>query len=179
MAALAYIDEAVPISPPGTDRRWLLAPRIEAKLLQLADIGAEDSVLVVGGGTGYSAAILAGMARTVVALESDDKLAAEARRNLADLALTNVKVDVGTLAAGCPSKAPFDAIMLQGAVSSVPDTLFDQLKDGGRLVAVVAESGMGKATLWRRLGRSVDSWGAFDATLPMLPGFAAAVEFVL
>jgi protein-L-isoaspartate(D-aspartate) O-methyltransferase len=179
MAALAYIDEAVPVSPAGSDRRWLLAPRIEAKLLQLADVGADDNVLVVGAGTGYSAAILAGMARAVVALESDDKLAAEARRNMAELALTNVKVDVGALVAGCASKAPFDAIVLQGAVSSVPDALFDQLKDGGRLVAVVTEGGIGKATLWRRLGRSVDSWGAFDATAPMLPGFAKATEFVL
>ncbi|MTD96062.1 protein-L-isoaspartate O-methyltransferase [Hyphomicrobium sp. xq] len=179
MAALAYIDEAVPISPAGSDRRWLLAPRIEAKLLQLADVGADDSVLVVGAGTGYTASILAGMARAVLALESDDKLAVEARRNLAELALTNVKVDVGILVAGCTSKAPFDAIVLPGAVSWVPDALFDQLKDGGRLVAVVTEGGIGKATLWRRLGRSVDSWGAFDATAPMLPGFAKTTEFVL
>jgi protein-L-isoaspartate(D-aspartate) O-methyltransferase len=98
---------------------------------------------------------------------------------LAELALTNVKVDVGTLVAGCASKAPFDAIVLPGTVSSVPDALFDQLKDGGRLVAVVTEGGIGKATLWRRLGRSVDSWGAFDATAPMLPGFAKTTEFVL
>jgi protein-L-isoaspartate(D-aspartate) O-methyltransferase len=179
MAALAYMDEAVPISPPGADRRWVLAPRIEAKLLQLADVGAEDRVLVVGAGTGYSAAILSGMANSVVALESDEKLAAEARRNFADLALANVKVDIGALTAGCAAKAPFDAIILQGSVASVPDALFDQLKDGGRLVAVVAESGLGQATLWRRLGRSVDSWAAFDATAPTLPGFATVREFVL
>jgi protein-L-isoaspartate(D-aspartate) O-methyltransferase len=114
-----------------------------------------------------------------LALESDEKLAAEARRNLADLVLPNVKVDVGALTGGCAAKAPFDAIVLPGAVSSVPDALFDQLKDGGRLVAVVAEGGIGAATLWRRLGPSVDSWGAFDATAPMLPGFAKATEFVL
>jgi protein-L-isoaspartate(D-aspartate) O-methyltransferase len=179
MAALAYMDEAVPISPAGPDRRWLLAPRIEAKLLQLADVGAEDRVLVVGAGTGYSAAILAGMAHTVLALESDEKLAADARRNLADLALPNVKVEVGALAAGCAAKAPFDAIVLQGAVASVPDALLDQLKDGGRLVAVVSQGGLGNATLWRRLGRSVDSWAAFDATAPTLPGFATVREFVL
>jgi protein-L-isoaspartate(D-aspartate) O-methyltransferase len=179
MAALAYMDGAVPITPPGPARRWLLAPRVEAKLLQLADIGTDDCVLDVGCGTGYSAAILAGMARTVVALECNDALAAEARRNLADLSLDNVSVAVGDLTAGCPARAPFDAIVLQGAIATTPEALFDQLKDGGRLVAVVVEEGLGKATIWRRLGRSVDAWGAFDATAPELPGFAKAHEFVL
>ncbi len=179
MTALAYIDEAVPITPPGPGRRWLLAPRVEAKLLQLADIGGDDCVLDVGTGTGYSAAILAGMARTVVALESNEELAAQARRNLADLAVGNVSVVVGELPAGYPSRAPFDAIVLQGAIAAAPEVLFDQLKDGGRLVAVVIANGPGKATIWRRLGRSVDAWGAFDATAPELPGFAKITEFVL
>lgn len=177
MTALAYMDEAVPVTPPGPGRRWLLAPRVEAKLLQLADIGADDCVLDVGTSTGYSAAILATMARNVVALECNDKLAADARRNLADLG--NVRVVTGELAAGCASKAPFDAIVLQGAIAAAPEALFDQLKDGGRLVAVVMEDGLGKATLWRRLGRSVDAWGAFDATAPQLPGFMQIPVFVL
>jgi protein-L-isoaspartate(D-aspartate) O-methyltransferase len=179
MTELAYMDEAVPITPPGPDRRWLLAPRVEAKLLQLADIGAEDCVLNVGCGTGYSAAILASMARSVVALESDAKLAGEARRNLAELALGNVAVVVAELTGGCPAKAPYDAIVLQGSITAAPEVLFDQLKDGGRLVAIVMEDGLGKATIWRRLGRSVDAWRAFDATGPCLPGFAQTPMFVL
>ena len=179
MSELAYIDEAVPVTSPGPDRRWLLSPRIGAKLLQLADIGADDIVLDIGAATGYSSAILAGMARSVIALESDDKLAAEARRNLTELGLTTVKVVVGPLAQGCPSKAPFDVVVVQGAVASAPEALFDQLKDGGRLVAVVTNGGVGEATIWRRLGRSVDSWSAFDASAPTLPGFAATAEFVL
>lgn len=177
MSALAYMDEAVPVTPPGPGRRWLLAPRVEAKLLQLADIGADDCVLDVGTATGYSAAILGTMARSVVALDCNDQLAAEARRNLADVG--NVSVVTGELTAGCAGKAPFDAIVLQGAISAPPDALFDQLKDGGRLVAIVMEDGLGKATLWRRLGRSVDAWAAFDATAPQLPGFAQTPVFVL
>jgi protein-L-isoaspartate(D-aspartate) O-methyltransferase len=119
------------------------------------------------------------MARSVVALECSVKLAEEARTNLAGLALDNVSVEMGELTAGCVGKAPYDAIVLQGAVAAAPEPLFDQLKDGGRLVAVVIEEGLGKATIWRRLGRSIDSWTAFDAAAPVLPGFERAPVFTL
>ena len=179
MTALAYMDEAVPVTPAGAERRWLLAPRVLAKLLQLADIGDDNHVLDVGGATGYSAGVLAGMGKTVVALESNIKLAEQARTNLAALGLGNASVAVGELTAGWPEKAPYDAIVLQGAAATVPEALFDQLKDGGRLVAILIEGGLGKATIWRRLGRSVDAWGAFDAAAPVLPGFERAPVFVL
>ena len=179
MTALAYMDEAVPVTPIEAERRWLLAPRVLAKLLQLADIGADDHLLDVGGATGYSAAVLAGMGKSVVALECNIKLAEQARANLAELAIDNAIVAVGELTGGWVDKAPYDAIVLQGAAASIPEALFDQLKDGGRLVAVLVESGMGRATIWRRLGRSVDSWGAFDAAAPLLPGFERAPVFVL
>jgi protein-L-isoaspartate(D-aspartate) O-methyltransferase len=177
LAALAYMDEPVPLTPPGADRRWLLAPRVEAKLLQLADIGEDDHVLDVGSATGYSAALLAHLARAVIALESDEALVAEARRNLADIG--NVSVVSGGMAVGWVAKAPYDAIVLEGSVSVTPDDLLDQLKDGGRLVAIVNEDGIGKATLWRRLGRSMDARVAFDVAAPELPGFAKSPAFVL
>ncbi|MBC7831871.1 MAG: protein-L-isoaspartate O-methyltransferase [Hyphomicrobium sp.] len=179
MTALAYMDEAVPVTPVGAERRWLLAPRVLAKLLQLADIGDDNHVLDVGGATGYSAAVLAGMGKSVIALECNIKLAEQARANLAALALDNASVTVGELTAGWLDKAPYDAIVLQGAAATVPEALFDQLKDGGRLVAVLIEGGLGKATIWRRLGRSVDAWGAFDAAAPVLPGFERTPVFVL
>ena len=179
MTALAYMDEAVPVTPAGAERRWLLAPRVLAKLLQLADIGDDNHVLDVGGATGYSAAVLAGMGKSVIALECNIKLTEQARANLAALALDNASVTVGELTAGWLDKAPYDAIVLQGAAATVPEALFDQLKDGGRLVAVLIEGGLGKATIWRRLGRSVDAWGAFDAAAPVLPGFERTPVFVL
>ena len=179
MTALAYMDEAVPVTPAGAERRWLLAPRVLAKLLQLADIGDDNHVLDVGGASGYSAAVLAGMGKSVVALESNIKLAEQARATLAALGLDNASVAVGELTAGWLDKAPYDAIVLQGAVATVPEPLFDQLKDGGRLVAILLEGGLGKATIWRRLGRSVDAWGAFDAAAPILPGFERVPVFVL
>lgn len=178
MAGLAYIDEALPLTPPGPERRWLLAPRLTAKLLQLADISDGDRVLHVGCGTGYGTAILARMAGSLIAIESDEALADEARTNLADLGIANVTVKIGPLDAGSADDAPFDAIVIEGAVLDAPDVLLDQLKGGGRLVAVIAEDGVGTATQWRRLGRSVNSWGAFDAAAPVLPGFAKAPSFV-
>ena len=179
MAELAYMDEAIALTPPGPDRRWLLPARLEGKLLQLADVGPDDHVLNIGCGTGYSAAILASLARSVIALENNDELLAAARRNLEALAISNVSVVSGRLSAGWPGKAPYDAIILQGSISITPSDILDQLKDGGRLVAIVNDRGIGKATIWRRLGRSMDARVAFDATAPELPGFAKAPAFVL
>jgi protein-L-isoaspartate(D-aspartate) O-methyltransferase len=180
LAALAYMDDAVPLTPAaGTARRWLLAPRTFAKLLQLAEFGDADRVLDVGAGTGYGAAVLARFAKSVFALESDPALAAAARANAAALELTNVRVIEGDLADGCVDEGPYDVIVLEGSVPEAPVTLLDQLKDGGRLVGVVRRDGVGKAMIWRRLGRSLDQRTAFDAAATELPGFATAPEFVL
>jgi protein-L-isoaspartate(D-aspartate) O-methyltransferase len=181
MSALAYIDEPVAISGSAgaSGRRWLLAPRALGKLLQLADVNEGGRVLDVGCGTGYATAILGAMAGSVVGLECSEELAEAARTNLAALAITNVSIVVGDLPGGCPDKAPFDVIFIGGAIAIEPDRLFSQLKDGGRLVAITLQEGLGRATVWRRLGRSFDSRVAFDASAAILPGFDKAVEFVL
>ncbi len=181
LAALAYIDEAVPLSgsSKGAPPRWLMAPRVLAKLLQLAEIGEGDRVLGVGTGTGYSAAVLGRLAKVVVALECDVRLAEVARQNLAAVSADGVSVVVGELTAGWAAEAPYDAVVLDGSIAERPQFLLDQLKDGGRLVAVVHHAGIGKATIWRRLGRSFDRWTAFDASAPALPGFESAPVFTL
>lgn len=182
LAELAYMDEAVPATDAasGAPRRWLMAPRVFAKLLQLADIGADDRVLDVGGATGYSAAVMGRIAKSVVALESDKALAAAAQKNLSALAIDNVEIVEAPLNEGAGEKGPYDVIVLNGSVPEPGAALLDQLKDGGRLVTVIRkDDGLGKAMIWRRLGRSLDQWTAFDGAAPALPGFERAREFVL
>ena len=172
---IAYMDEQLRVSN-GTPGRYLLAPRTLAKLIQNLDIAADCAVLDLGGGTGYSAAVLAKLARRVVAVEAAPELAELARTQLAGL--TNVKLIGGDLAVGAPGEGPYDAILVNGAVEEVPGALLDQLKDQGRLAAVRVERGIGRATLWRRFGTQFDRRALFDAGAPVLPGFERKVEFV-
>jgi protein-L-isoaspartate(D-aspartate) O-methyltransferase len=181
---VAYMDVDVPLAAVGSAAgapRALMAPRTFAKLAQLAEIEDDAVVLDVGAATGYSAAILAKLARTVVALESNDQLAREAKRALAGLGLDNVIVATGDLADGHPQEGPYDAILVEGAVSQAPRTLLEQLKDGGRLVAILvpkpAQGQLGKAVVWRRQDGTIGELSAFDASAPILPGFERAMEF--
>jgi protein-L-isoaspartate(D-aspartate) O-methyltransferase len=179
--ALAYMDGPLPVVERGGygPVRSLLAPRTLAKLVQLAEIGPQSVVLDVGCATGYSTALLARLAKAVVAVEVDAALAARAVATLRALKVGNALVIEGPLPAGAPSHAPFDAILLEGAVPQVPQTLLDELKDGGRLVGVIADGAFGRAEVWRRSGATFDARPAFDAGAEPLPGFARRAEFVL
>jgi protein-L-isoaspartate(D-aspartate) O-methyltransferase len=181
LKALAYMDEAVPVvEADGTRQaRCLLAPRTFAKMVQLAEIGPDAVVLDVGCASGYSTAVLARLAKSVVAVEVDTALATRANETLRRLGVGNATVIGGALEKGAASHAPFDAILLQGAVPRIPEELLEQLKDGGRLVAVIADGTFGRAQLWRRTGKLYDPRPAFDAGAQPLPGFARQVEFVL
>lgn len=174
LESLAYMGEAVEVAPG----RFLLDPRVFAKLAQLAGLGPADTVLVVGGATGYSAAVLARLAARVVLLESDAGLAARAGEALAATGAANVSVATGPLAAGHPGGAPYDAIFLEGAVPARPDALLAQLKPGGRLVGIVTDSGLGKAHIFQKASAGMSGRIAFDASAAPLPGFAAAPSFV-
>jgi protein-L-isoaspartate(D-aspartate) O-methyltransferase len=180
LRALAYMDGSVPVVDSGVQpTRCLLAPRTFAKLAQLAEIGPDAIVLDVGCATGYSAAVLARLAKSVVTVEVDATLATRASETLRQLGVANALVLEGALPKGAPTHAPFDAILLEGAVSSVPEELLAQLKDAGRLVAIVADGALGRAKVWRRTGKLFDARPAFDAGAPALPGFARQPEFVL
>lgn len=178
--SLAYLDIDLPLEPtgPGLTGRVILAPRTFAKLLQLAAVEPTDVVLDIGCGTGYSSAILAKLAQTVVALESNTALAQEATRILQSLGADNVAVVQGELAAGYPSEGPFDVILLEGAVAAVPESLLGQLKDGGRLVAIRADGRTGRAQVWQRTGAAISERDGFDATTAFLPGFSPVHRFV-
>lgn len=173
--ATAYMDEHLAL---GQERRYMLAPRTFAKLVQLLAIGDDDTVLDVACATGYSTAVLATLARSVVGVEENAVLAQRAREMLAGLGRQNTIVKTGTLTAGAPAEGPFDAILVNGCVADVPDALLDQLKDGGRLTAVRSDGSVGQATVWRRHGTSFDARPAFDASAPLLPGFEKRPGFV-
>ncbi|MDQ0468825.1 protein-L-isoaspartate O-methyltransferase family protein [Labrys wisconsinensis] len=172
--AIAYLDMDIPVGGAPLPR-FAIEPAVLARLLQAARIGSADAVLDVGTGTGYSSAILARIAGRVVALESDAALAAEAKGRLAGLA--NVTVAIGPLEAGHAKDGPYDAIVLEGSVELVPDALFDQLAQNGRLVAVVGTGRSARATIYVKAGREVSGREAFDAALPPLPGFARPEVF--
>lgn len=173
---LAYIDEDIELEGEEP-RRFLMAASPFAKLIQLAELREGDLVLDVGCGAGYSTAVLAHIAGFVVALESDPVLAKEAGRTLAALGCDNVSVVEGQLPGGHAAQAPYDVIVIEGAVEEVPATLIDQLKDGGRLVAVVGAGLTGRATLWRKEDGLVSSRAAFNASIPALDSFRLAPEF--
>jgi len=178
-AGLAYVDLDVPVlgAEEGATRR-LLKPMVLAKLMQAAEIGEDDQVLDVGCASGYSSAVLARLARSVIALEQDPLLARLAGENLRAIGASNATVVTGPLPQGWPAGAPYDVIFLNGATEIVPKVLLRQLKDGGRLVGVLGRVPMGKAMLYRAVGQDVSGRPIFDAGAPLLPGFAAPPAFV-
>jgi protein-L-isoaspartate(D-aspartate) O-methyltransferase len=173
--AVAYADMDVPLDETGT--RVLLAPRILAKMLQALTIEAHEDVLIIAAGTGYAAAIAGRMAKSITAIEESVALAAAATTNLAGDKDISAEVITGKLTTGAPSKAPFDAILIEGAVEYVPSELLQQLGVGGRLIAIVRKGHAAKAVLWRRHASSFDQTDMFDASAPILPGFAKAAHF--
>ncbi len=157
--------------------RFLADPRAFAKMVQAVEIGPDDVVLDVGCGTGYGSAVLSRLAAAVVALEEDPDLAAEAIRNLRAVGADSAAVVTGPLAGGHAGQGPYDAIVLEGAVEETPQALLDQLKPGGRLVGVVTDKTGSRAHIFTRAGAGWSSRAAFDAALPVLPGFAREPGF--
>jgi protein-L-isoaspartate(D-aspartate) O-methyltransferase len=176
-AALAYLDLDVAVTA-GTPARRLLKPMVLAKLVQAAEIGPQDRVLDVACATGYSTALLARLARNVVALEEDTSLARHARENLAAAGVVNAEVVSGALPDGWQAGAPYDVIFVNGAAEVVPDRLLRQLAEGGRLVGVVGRAPASKAVLYLASGGQASALPIFDAAAPPLPGFAEPPAFV-
>ena len=178
-AGVAYVDEDIAVS----DGRFLMEPMVLARLLQAAAIEPGDVVLDIGCATGYSTAVLARLADTVVAVESDAELAETAIALMTELDADNTAVVTGEHSEGYAKQAPYDVIVVEGAVDEVPQALSDQLVEGGRLVAVVTGGDrgakrVGRATLLRRMNGVLSSRVLFDAAVPPLPGFAVERGFV-
>ena len=176
--ALAYLDLDLDVSEGGAVKRFLIKPAVIAKMVQAADIKDTDNVLVVGCACGYPAALVAKLARHVVATESEPALAVKASDALAGLGLGNLTVKAAAAAEGDSANAPYDVIILNGATEIVPEGLYQQLKEGGRLVGVFAMTRPQRATIVTRSQDDFGSRALFDAAIPVLPGLERPPAFV-
>jgi protein-L-isoaspartate(D-aspartate) O-methyltransferase len=172
---VAYIDEDLPLG----GGRYLMEPMVSARMVQEAAIERTDTVLIVGAGTGYEAAVTAVLTRNVIALEEDPELARRARAALVEHAIAAVNVVEGPLRDGYRPRAPYEVILFGGAVAEIPAEIAAQLAEEGRMLAVVkSEGGMGRATLTTRTGGVLARRVIFDAATPLLPGFTPKPSFV-
>jgi protein-L-isoaspartate(D-aspartate) O-methyltransferase len=179
--ALAYLDLDLDVSEGGSGaaKRFLVKPVLTARLLQAAEILETDNVLIVGVATGYAAAVAAPLAGRVTATESDSALAARGRDVLGRLGLDGkVTFRTAEAAAGDPAGAPYDVILLNGATEVVPQQLYGQLRDGGRLLGVFAMTHPPRAMIVRRSHGDFGTRPLFDAAAPVLPGLERVPEFV-
>jgi protein-L-isoaspartate(D-aspartate) O-methyltransferase len=176
--ALAYLDLDLDVSEGGSGKCFLIKPAVIAKMLQAAEIKDTDNVLVAGCATGYSAALAAKLAGQVTAAEADPSQAAKAADVLAKLGLGNVKVRAAAAAEGDPANAPYDVIVLDGATEIVPEGLYRQLKEGGRLVGVFAMTQPPRAMIVTRSHGDFGNRALFDAAVPVLPGLERRPAFV-
>lgn len=176
LSSVAYADEDVPLG----GGRFLMEPMVLARLIQILQPKLRDRALVIGSGRGYGAALLAQLVTAVVAVESDDGLAAAAERTWHELGVTNVAQQVGKLDAGAPASGPYDIILIEGALRQIPKAILDQLDEGGRLATVMSrpEGAMGVAELVVKEGGVTSSRPIFDAGTPVLPGFAPPQRFI-
>ncbi len=177
--SVAYCDECIEVAPAdseGNGPRYIMQPMTFGRLVQLSAVSKSDLVLDVGCATGYSAAVLGHLADAVVAVEEIELMAEEAGNLLNELGVDNAAVLTGRLNEGYAKQGPYDVIVLEGAVEHVPDGLFDQLKDGGRLVAVIEEAGVGQTRLYQKNDNTISERAGLGANAKPLPGFEADRE---
>jgi protein-L-isoaspartate(D-aspartate) O-methyltransferase len=172
---VAYVGENLALAPG----RVVLEARTLAKLLDALDVQPGDLVLDLGCGLGYSTAVIARLAETVVAVEEDEALAADAQRILSEEGVDNAVVVAGKLTDGAAKCAPYDVITVEGGVEVMPDSVLAQLKDGGRIGAVFMDGAVGTARIGYRIDGSMTWRSVFNAAAPVLPGFRKAQGFTL
>lgn len=174
-AEAAYIDDIIDLG----EGRFVLDPRTFARMLDALDIQVTDMVLDLGCGLGYSAAVLSHMAEAVIAVEMDASLVSEAEAALAQEGILNVAVFEGQLVDGAPKQAPFDVIILEGSVQHVPETITDQLADGGRIAAIWDDVGQGQIRVGYKIDGRITWRFVANAGAPILPGLEKHNAFTL
>jgi protein-L-isoaspartate(D-aspartate) O-methyltransferase len=172
----AYLGENLPLG----GGRVMLDPRTLSKMLDALNLTPDDLVLLVGSGTGYSAAVLARLVAAVVAVEEDEAMASDSQPVLAETGSDAVIVEVGPLRAGAPRHGPYDAVLIEGGIERLPDALAAQVREGGRIAALFMEGQHGEVRIGH-VGRGghVDWRPAFNAGAPVLSGFATEAVFRL
>jgi len=173
LQGVAYLDEDIALG----SERILMEPMAFARILQAANIASTDIVLDIACATGYSTAVLAQLAATVVGLETDESAVAAAEAQLEALQIDNAAVVVGYLAAGCEEQGPYDCILVNGAVEVLPEAYASQLAEGGRLVIIERKGPLSQAVLYANRDGLVSRRELFDAMAPVLSGFQAATSF--
>lgn len=174
LSGLAYSEAELDL----TAERRVMRPRSLAKLIAAAHPRTADVALLVGGNHGYEAAILARLVDSIIIVEADKTLADRAEENLREDGVDNAVVLKGALEEGAVKSAPYDLIVLNGAVQAVPEALFDQLSpDMGRLITIVEENGVFTGTVFVKNGGDVDAHKLFNSAAPLLPGFRAKEKF--
>jgi protein-L-isoaspartate(D-aspartate) O-methyltransferase len=178
--SLAYIDQDIPVLDgiAGAERRFMLKPMVLGRMVQALEVEPGERALDVACGLGYAAAVLARLGAQVVALESTEAAARAARERLASVGVENVVTVAGPLEKGHPDGAPYDVILVNGLVEVRPQTLLDQLAEGGRLACVERRGRAGRAVLYVRSGAAFGSRAIFDAGAPALAAFKAEPGFV-
>jgi protein-L-isoaspartate(D-aspartate) O-methyltransferase len=176
LRSVAYADDDVPLG----EGRWLMEPMVLGRLIQTLQPQPDDNALVVGSGAGYGSALLARLVKSVVAVEADARLAGSAERAVRDLGITNIRQVTGKMKEGHAAGAPYDVILIEGAVQHIPPAIVAQLAEGGRLGTVIAGSSpgvLGVAHLMIKEGGVASGRPIFDAGTPALPGFATPPRF--
>ena len=175
LRSVAYVDDDIALE----GGRCVIEPRVLARMLQAVKPDASSHALVVGVSTGYAAAVLSRLARTVVAEESVSTHAETATAVLEEQGITNVVIEQGPLLQAAAEHGPFDIVLFAGSIAQVPANLMDFLEQGGRAIAVVAETGegFGNTVVWTRFGDHLGQQSVFDAFVPALPEFDPPKSF--
>jgi protein-L-isoaspartate(D-aspartate) O-methyltransferase len=172
--ALAFVDTEIPL-PGGAA---MLTPKVEARLLQEVALKKHESVLLIGAGSGYLAALLAHKGRTVTAVEVAPELKALAEKNLAAAGVTNVAVEEGNGAEGWTKGAPYDVIVIAGALEVLPEAFLKQVKVGGRVVAIIGQAPVMSVNVVTRVSDTAwDTVKAFETVVAPLQGAVRPSHF--
>ena len=169
----AYLEKNIELS----NDRFLLKPSLIAKIISLAGFNSSDTVLIIGSSTGYSSAILSNIAETVISIEEDDQLVNFSETILLEKKIDNVVFLKKELNEGCPEHGPFNKILIEGAVEEIPNYLFEQLDESGKMIAIIINGDLSEVREYNKVGENIGSKFLFNCEAPKLKAFNKTDSF--